>query len=89
MQENEEHRAIYVGLTQNTGQRLFDSLPEECKARALALGVDPLVSDLSADYILAPLAALKAASECKKVLVVFDDVLLHHYKEKHVYDLAS
>ena len=41
LQESEEHRAIYVGLTHNTGQRLFDSLPEDCKARALALGVDP------------------------------------------------
>ena len=39
--------------------------------------------------MLAPLAALKAASECKKALVVFDDVLLHHFKEKHVYDLAN
>ena len=47
------------------------------------------MSSSDADYILAPHAGLKAAAKHKKVLLVFDDVLLHKFKEKHVYDLAS
>ena len=45
------------------------------------------VSD--AEYILAPQVGLKLAQSCDKVLVVFDDVLLHQFKEQHVYALAD
>lgn len=38
---------------------------------------------------MAPHAAIKASQEHSKLLIVFDDVLLHKFKEKHVYDLAS
>ena len=42
-----------------------------------------------AEYILAPQVGLKLAQGCEKVLVVFDDVLLHQFKEQHVYHLAD
>ena len=38
---------------------------------------------------MAPHAAIKASQDHSKLLIVFDDVLLHKFKEKHVYDLAS
>jgi hypothetical protein len=77
--ESSDHKAIYVGLTKNTGKRLFKGLPEDCKARAMAIGVESsaLLPSSDADFILAPHAALRAAAECSKVLLVFDDVLLH------------
>ena len=60
----------------------------------MAIGVDStnksykkLSSD--AEYILAPHIALKAAQDHKRVLLVFDDVFLHQFKEKFVYDLAA
>ena len=55
----------------------------------MAIGVDPATSSDS-DYILAPHAALRASNnQNEKYLVVLDDVLLHKFKEKHVYGLAS
>lgn len=89
--ESEEHRAVYVGFTQNAGQKLFEQLPADCKDRAMALGIESssLMPSSDADYILAPHAALRAATPHQKVLLVFDDVLLHKFKEKLVYDLAS
>ena len=91
LQESAEHRAVYVGLTAHAGKRLFQSLPEACHSRVMALGVDPLKSEHStaASFILAPHAAIKASQGHSKLLIVFDDVLLHKFKEKHVYDLAS
>lgn len=91
IQEDSEHRAIYIGLTHNSGQKLFKSLPEELHDRVMAIGVDPLSADKStaANFLLAPIAALKASHQQGKLLIVFDDVLLHKFKEKHVYDLAS
>jgi len=79
LKESSDHRAVYVGLTKNSGQRLFQGLPEDCKDRAMAIGVEAsaLLPSSHADYILAPHAALRAAAECKNVLLVFDDVLLH------------
>ena len=56
----------------------------------MAIGVNTASAATSdADFILAPQAALKASAGFKKVLLVFDDVLLHKFKEKHIYDLAS
>ena len=89
LQEDEDHRAIYVGLTPNSGKKLIQEMPGNCKDRVMAIGVDPATSSDS-DYILAPHAALHATmSSQEKCLVVFDDVLLHKFKEKHVYGLAS
>jgi len=28
-------------------------------------------------------------TDSKNILFVFDDLLLHHYKERHIFDLAS
>ena len=91
LQESEEHRAIYVGLTNNAGKMLFNSLPEACHKRLMAIGIDPRSEEHStaANFILAPYAAIKASQEHSKLLIVFDDVLLHKFKEKLVYDLAS
>ena len=92
LMESEEHRAIYAGLSPNAGQKLLKELPEECRERAMAIGVDPASGETSsdADYILAPHAALHASmGQHKKYLIVFDDVLLHKFKEKHVYGLAN
>ena len=92
VQESDEHRAIYAGLTPNSGQKLLQELPEDCRERVMAIGVDPASGETSsdADYILAPHAALHASmGQHKKYLIVFDDVLLHKFKEKHVYGLAN
>ena len=67
-------------------------MPTGCAERVMAIGVDPASGETSsdADYILAPHAALRAIHNLdEKYLVVFDDVLLHKFKEKHVYGLAS
>lgn len=42
-----------------------------------------------AEYILAPHTGLKLADRCEKVLLVFDDVILHQFKERSVYALAN
>ena len=91
MLENSQHHAIYVGLTQNSGERLLSALPDDCKSRAMAIGISKIGSHSStdADYILAPQVALKAANDLDKLLLVFDDVLLCKFKEKLVYELAS
>ena len=65
----------------------MSSLPEECRGRLLSFGVSSNSSD--ADYLLAPSAALKASTDHQNVLLVFDDSILHKFKEKLVYDLAS
>ena len=49
--------------------------------------MDMSISD--AEYILAPHAGLKLSDKCQKVLVVFDDVILHQLKERSVYALAN
>ena len=65
-------------------------LPAECQPRAMAIGVNTTsAATTDADFILAPQAALKASSDHDKVLLVFDDVLLHKFKEKHIYELAN
>lgn len=91
LQENDDHRAIYVGLHQNSGQKLLKHLPAGCKDRAMAIGVgsSSLMPSSDADYLLAPVAGLRAAASQEKVLLVFDDILVHKMKEIHVYDLAS
>ena len=43
----------------------------------------------SAEYVLAPQVAQKIAAQQEKVLLVFDDILLHQFKERAVYDLAE
>ena len=57
----------------------------------MAIGVNQMSSQHSSDanFIMAPRAALQASNQCEKVLLVFDDVLLHKFKERLVYDLAS
>ena len=57
----------------------------------MAIGVDPahIPASTDADYLLAPHAALKVSENFDKVLLVFDDVLLHSFKEKHIYGLAN
>lgn len=89
--ESPDHKAIYVGLNQNSGQRLMKGLSEECRSRAMCIGVDQSMHKMSseADYLLAPLTAVKACESLDKVLLVFDDVLLHKFKEQHVYGLAN
>ena len=93
LEEDEEHRAIYVGLTPNSGQRLLESLSNDIKPRAMALGIQGNPGELSsssdAEFLLAPHAALRASLSCKKVLLVFDDVITHKLKENLVFDLAS
>lgn len=91
LQESEEHRAIYVGLTSNSGKMLFNSLPKVCHNRLMAIGVDSRTEEHStaANFVLAPHAAIHAGQDHRKLLIVFDDVLLHKFKEKLVYDLAS
>ncbi len=69
----------------------MNGLTEECQSRTMCIGIDQSVSAISteADALLAPLAALKASQNSDKVLLVFDDVLLHKFKEQHVYRLTN
>lgn len=95
VKEDQGNRAVYVGLTKNSGDRLLSMIDDdELRQRVMALGVDSssksyvnLSSD--AEYILAPHLALKATQDIKKTLIVFDDVVLHQFKEKQVYDQAG
>jgi F0F1-type ATP synthase alpha subunit len=95
VKEDKGNRAVYVGLTKNSGDRLLSMIDDdELRQRVMALGVDSssksyvnLSSD--AEYILAPNLALKATQDIKKTLIVFDDVVLHQFKEKQVYDQAG
>ena len=95
LRENNLNRAIYVGLTKNAGEKLIQQITDEKqRSRVMALGVDSTnksYNSLSTDaeYIMAPHIALKAAQEHKRTLIVFDDVLLHTFKEKLVYDKAG
>lgn len=54
----------------------------------MALTVDSL-SHSNAEYLLAPLIALRVAEQHQKVLLVVDDALLFKFKETQVMDLAD
>jgi F0F1-type ATP synthase alpha subunit len=100
LQADENNRAIYVGLSKITSAKAFDKLQADLQKRAAFFtvgGEDTAISD--AEYILAPYLALQTAqaylreedgkTTSKNLLFVFDDVLLHHFKERHVFDLAN
>ena len=92
LREDQGHRAVYVGLTHNAGTQLLNQLDDASKSRVACFGIDALQKDLSisdAEFVLAPHAGLKLADSCKKVLLVFDDVLLQQFKERSVYALAN
>lgn len=86
--ESPSHKAIYVSLAPQGSQRMLESLPNWLRGRAMAIGVESAERG-DADFLLAPMAAIRAAAGEAKVLVVFDDVLLHRFKEQLVYDLAG
>ena len=54
----------------------------------MALTVDSLAHS-SAEYLLAPMVALRVAEQQQKVLLVVDDALLFKFKETQVMDLAD
>jgi len=58
----------------------------------LSIGVDATLPVSDAEYVYAPIVGLKAAVQAtkagEKVLLIFDDVLLHQFKERFVYGLA-
>lgn len=92
LQQDENNRAIYVGLSKVNTIRAFDVLSNDVKDRAAFFSVggeDTTIS--SAEYFLLPKLALQTAQTFKNnnVLFVFDDVLLHHFKERHIFDLAD
>lgn len=56
---------------------------------ALGVSTSSLLPSSDADYFLAPFAGLRAACSQEKVILVFDDILVHKMKETQIYDLAS
>ena len=83
IKEDPNNRAIYVGLTKNSGDRLLSRIDDEkLKSQVMAIGVDSTsksYESLSTDleYVMAPHTALKASENHKRTLIVFDDVLTH------------
>ncbi len=74
LEESDEHRAIYVSSSPNSGEQLLTELPDKVQSRALALGVHNTAST-DADVILGPYTALHAGQSLSNVLIVFDDIL--------------
>lgn len=99
LEENENNRAIYVGLSKNSSIKGFDQVLPKLRNRAsffTVSGEDTTISN--AEYFLLPKVALQTAQsylndksikESKNLLFVFDDVLLHHFKERSIFDLAN
>ena len=71
------------------GSKLLESLPEEDRDQVISIGIDSKVSYSEADYLFAPKAAISAASQCKKALVIYDDVLVQQFKERYIFGLAN
>lgn len=83
-----------MGLYKNNAVKAFDVLPVQYQSRAAFFtvgGEDTTISN--AEYHLAPKVALQSAQASSKqggnILFIFDDVLLHHFKERHIFDLAN
>ena len=90
-----------MGLAKNNSVKSFDALPADLKSRACFFtvgGEDTSISN--AEYFLLPKIALQTAQsylsskrgnpEAKRnMLFVFDDAILYHFKEKHIFDLAN
>jgi hypothetical protein len=55
----------------------------------MSISVNELTNKSDAEYLMAPLLALHTASQEEKVLLVFDDIVLHKFKERQVFDLAD
>ena len=90
VKEDPEHKVVYVTLSHSEGSQLLDSMESDLRQNVICIGVGGAETPASdAEFILAPQVGLKLASQQKKVLFVFDDVILHHFKEKHVYNLAG
>jgi F0F1-type ATP synthase alpha subunit len=97
--ENGNNRAIYVGLSKNNTKKGFESLSPEQKDRACFFSVggeDTTISN--AEYFLIPKIALQTAQSFmndtsikgkRNLLFVFDDILLHYFKERSIFDLAN
>jgi hypothetical protein len=90
-----------VGLSKTSSLKNFESLSPEVKSRTCFFtvgGEDTTISN--AEYFLLPKIALQTAQsflrdkpskECQKknLLFIFDDAILYHFKERHIFDLAN
>lgn len=62
---------------------------EQERDQVMCISVADLSNKSDAEYLLAPVLALHTAQQFDKVLLVFDDIVLHKFKEKQVFDLAD
>jgi hypothetical protein len=90
-----------VGLGKTNSLKSFDILPSDLKSRACFFtvgGEDTTISN--AEYFLLPKIALQTAQSFlrdrqtedgkkRNLLFVFDDAILYHFKERHIFDLAN
>lgn len=63
-------------------------LSDHHSSQVACLTVDS-ISPCDAEYLLAPLVAMHAASQLDKVLIVIDDILKIKFKETQIMDLAE
>jgi hypothetical protein len=90
-----------VGLGKTNTLKNFEILPADLKKRACFFtvgGEDTTISN--AEYFLLPKVALQTAQSYlrdkptedgkkRNLLFVFDDAILYHFKERHIFDLAN
>jgi len=90
-----------VGLGKTNTLKSFDILPSDLKNRTCFFtvgGEDTTISN--AEYFLLPKVALQTAQSFlrdkpiddgkkRNLLFVFDDAILYHFKERHIFDLAN
>ena len=90
-----------MGLGKTNSLKSFDILPSDLKSRACFFtvgGEDTTISN--AEYFLLPKIALQTAQSFlrdrpiedgkkRNLLFVFDDAILYHFKERHIFDLAN
>ena len=73
--QDKEAKVIYVGLS-SKGKELKQTFSSD---NLMTIGVD---DDSQASFCMAPHLAIKVAAELSNCLLVFDDVLLQHMKER-------
>ena len=90
-----------MGLGKTNTLKNFEILPADLKKRACFFtvgGEDTTISN--AEYFLLPKVALQTAQSYlrdkptedgkkRNLLFVFDDAILYHFKERHIFDLAN
>jgi F0F1-type ATP synthase alpha subunit len=90
-QDPAKNHVIYVGFNPNEQMKTFTSLSKAgLKDNFIGITLSHRAQDC--EYYLAPLQAIKLAQQLeeeKNVLFVLDNTLDQHFKESHIFNLAS